>query len=224
MGNFPGRGEVWLVEFPDDPKSRPALIVSPDVRNELANSVLAVPITTNLRPAPTHVWHCRQAKAGCCTIQWPAAKTSATCRSRVSPEARSPAPSAPHSCARLNVACSDRWALPHERPMRLEVARAIPDLFHVRSRIASYNPTPTAVARLNIAPPRLRNRHGAPHEPARTACEMPRLSFPKISTGNSFLRVFSYAGSVDPLCLAARERVEFRSTLGSCLNLRDAQQ
>jgi mRNA-degrading endonuclease toxin of MazEF toxin-antitoxin module len=55
MANFPRRGEVWLVELPDNPKSRPALIVSPDVRNELANSVLAVPITTNLRPAPTHV-------------------------------------------------------------------------------------------------------------------------------------------------------------------------
>src|SRR5437588_7013411 len=55
MPTFPRRGEIWLVEFPDDPKSRPALIVSPDVRNELANSVLAVPITTNLRPAPTHV-------------------------------------------------------------------------------------------------------------------------------------------------------------------------
>jgi mRNA-degrading endonuclease toxin of MazEF toxin-antitoxin module len=52
---FPRRGEVWLVEFPDDPKSRPALIVSSDVRNELANSVLAVSLTTNLRPAPTHV-------------------------------------------------------------------------------------------------------------------------------------------------------------------------
>jgi mRNA-degrading endonuclease toxin of MazEF toxin-antitoxin module len=55
MGAFPRRGEVWLVDFPDDPKSRPALIVSPDLRNELANSVLAVPITTNLRSAPTHV-------------------------------------------------------------------------------------------------------------------------------------------------------------------------
>jgi mRNA-degrading endonuclease toxin of MazEF toxin-antitoxin module len=52
---FPRRGEVWLVDFPDDPKSRPALIVSPDARNEWANSVLAVPITTNLRPAPTHL-------------------------------------------------------------------------------------------------------------------------------------------------------------------------
>ena len=52
---FPRRGEVWLVSFPDDPKSQPALIVSPDVRNELANSGLAVPVTPNLRPAPTHV-------------------------------------------------------------------------------------------------------------------------------------------------------------------------
>jgi mRNA interferase MazF len=55
MPSFPRRGEIWLVEFPDDPKSRPALIVSLDVRNELSNSVLAVPITTNLRPGPTHV-------------------------------------------------------------------------------------------------------------------------------------------------------------------------
>jgi mRNA interferase MazF len=55
MAHFPRRGEVWLVEFPDDPKTRPALIVSTNVRNELATSVLAVPITTNLRPAPTHV-------------------------------------------------------------------------------------------------------------------------------------------------------------------------
>jgi mRNA-degrading endonuclease toxin of MazEF toxin-antitoxin module len=29
--------------------------VSPDARNEYANSILAVPITTNLRAAPTHV-------------------------------------------------------------------------------------------------------------------------------------------------------------------------
>jgi mRNA interferase MazF len=55
MLTFPRRGEVWLVAFPDDPKLRPAVIVSPNVRNELATSVLAVPITTNLRPAPTHV-------------------------------------------------------------------------------------------------------------------------------------------------------------------------
>jgi mRNA interferase MazF len=55
MPRFPRRGEVWLVNFPDDPKLRPALIVSLDVRNELANSVLAVPVTTNPRPSPTHV-------------------------------------------------------------------------------------------------------------------------------------------------------------------------
>jgi mRNA interferase MazF len=52
---FPQRGEVWLVDFPDDPKSRPALIVSMDARNQFGNSVLAVPLTTNLRTAPTHV-------------------------------------------------------------------------------------------------------------------------------------------------------------------------
>ncbi len=55
MSTFPRRGEIWLVDFPDDPKSRPALIVSPDARNQFANSVLAVPVTTNLRPARTHV-------------------------------------------------------------------------------------------------------------------------------------------------------------------------
>jgi mRNA interferase MazF len=55
MPEFPRRGAIWFVEFPDDPKSRPALIVSLDARNELSNSVLAVPITTNLRPSPTHV-------------------------------------------------------------------------------------------------------------------------------------------------------------------------
>ena len=55
MAVFPRRGEIWLVDFPDDPKIRPALVVSPDVRNQFANSVLAFPVTTNLRPAPTHV-------------------------------------------------------------------------------------------------------------------------------------------------------------------------
>jgi mRNA-degrading endonuclease toxin of MazEF toxin-antitoxin module len=31
------------------------LIASTNARNEFANSVLAVPVTTNLRPSPTHV-------------------------------------------------------------------------------------------------------------------------------------------------------------------------
>jgi mRNA-degrading endonuclease toxin of MazEF toxin-antitoxin module len=55
---FPARGEIYLVNIPGQPgdtKSRPALIVSLDVRNRLANDVIAVPISTNLRPSPTHV-------------------------------------------------------------------------------------------------------------------------------------------------------------------------
>ncbi len=56
MPTFPRRGEIWFVDFPDDPKTRPALIISTDARNEFANSVLAVPVTTNLRPSPTHVF------------------------------------------------------------------------------------------------------------------------------------------------------------------------
>ncbi len=52
---FPQRGEVWLVNFPDDPKARPAVIVSLNARNRFSNSVLAVPLTTNPRLAPTHV-------------------------------------------------------------------------------------------------------------------------------------------------------------------------
>src|SRR5438552_11193568 len=54
--DFPRRGEVWLVRFPGDPKLRPALAVSVNHRNEFGNSVLTVPITTNLKPAPTHVF------------------------------------------------------------------------------------------------------------------------------------------------------------------------
>lgn len=53
--DFPRRGEIWEAHFPDDPKRRPALIISVDARNEFAHSVLAVPITTSLRPSPTHV-------------------------------------------------------------------------------------------------------------------------------------------------------------------------
>ena len=55
---YPCRGEIYLVKLPGQPKdtkSRPALIVSMDVRNRLANDVIVVPITTNLRTSPTHV-------------------------------------------------------------------------------------------------------------------------------------------------------------------------
>jgi mRNA-degrading endonuclease toxin of MazEF toxin-antitoxin module len=56
--SFPHRGEIYLVELPNqpsDPRTRPALVVSLDARNRLANDVMVVPISTTLRPAPTHV-------------------------------------------------------------------------------------------------------------------------------------------------------------------------
>ena len=36
-------------------KRRPALVLSPDYRNERANDVIVIPCSTRLRPAPTHV-------------------------------------------------------------------------------------------------------------------------------------------------------------------------
>lgn len=56
--SYPSRGQIYLVKLPGHPsdtKSRPALVVSLDVRNRLANDVIVVPLTTTLRPAPTHV-------------------------------------------------------------------------------------------------------------------------------------------------------------------------
>jgi mRNA interferase MazF len=56
--SYPKRGEIYLVSLPGqqaDIKTRPALIVSLDVRNRLANDIIVVPITTTLRPSPTHV-------------------------------------------------------------------------------------------------------------------------------------------------------------------------
>lgn len=55
---FPQRGEVYLVKLsghPLDRKRRPAVVVSLDVRNRLAQDVMVVPLSTTLRPAPTHV-------------------------------------------------------------------------------------------------------------------------------------------------------------------------
>ena len=56
---FPRRGEIWSVELPNQPADphtpRPALVLSIDVRNRLANDVIVVPLSTNLRPLPTHV-------------------------------------------------------------------------------------------------------------------------------------------------------------------------
>jgi mRNA-degrading endonuclease toxin of MazEF toxin-antitoxin module len=36
-------------------KVRPVLIVSPDVRNRWASDLLVIPLSTKVRPAPTHV-------------------------------------------------------------------------------------------------------------------------------------------------------------------------
>jgi mRNA interferase MazF len=55
---YPGRGEIYLVRLPSQPKAtkpRPALVVSLDVRNRLANDVIVVPLSTTLRTSPTHV-------------------------------------------------------------------------------------------------------------------------------------------------------------------------
>lgn len=54
----PKRGEIYLVNLPSKPKdikNRPALVVSLDIRNRLANDIIVVPLSTTLRPAPIHV-------------------------------------------------------------------------------------------------------------------------------------------------------------------------
>ena len=54
---YPRRAHIYWVRVPDEPggKRRPALVVSPDVRNRLANDVIVVPLSSVLRDAPTHV-------------------------------------------------------------------------------------------------------------------------------------------------------------------------
>ena len=53
----PLRGCLYWVVIPGEPgdKRRPALVVSIDARNRLANDVLVIPASTTLRVAPTHV-------------------------------------------------------------------------------------------------------------------------------------------------------------------------
>jgi len=53
----PLRAHLYWVRVPDEPhgKRRPALVLSPDIRNRLANDVIVVPLSSVLRPAPTHV-------------------------------------------------------------------------------------------------------------------------------------------------------------------------
>jgi mRNA-degrading endonuclease toxin of MazEF toxin-antitoxin module len=54
---FPRQGEIYAARLPGRAtyKQRPVVIVSPDYRNEYANDVLVIPLTTHLRPLPTHV-------------------------------------------------------------------------------------------------------------------------------------------------------------------------
>ena len=55
---YPRRGEIYLVRLPGQPKDtkpRPALIVSLDIRNRLADDVVVVTISATLRTSPTHV-------------------------------------------------------------------------------------------------------------------------------------------------------------------------
>ena len=58
MSEYPKRGEIYLVNLPSKPKdikNRPALVVSLDIRNKLANDIIVVPLSATLRPTPTHV-------------------------------------------------------------------------------------------------------------------------------------------------------------------------
>ena len=57
MNAAPQRGCFYWVAIPGEPeaKNRPALVVSVNARNRLADDVLVVPASTTLRPAPTHV-------------------------------------------------------------------------------------------------------------------------------------------------------------------------
>lgn len=58
MIEYPKRGQVYLVNLPSKPKdikNRPALVVSLDIRNKLANDIIVVPLSATLKPAPTHV-------------------------------------------------------------------------------------------------------------------------------------------------------------------------
>ena len=46
------RGHIYVARLD---KLRPVLVISPDIRNELASDVIVVPCSTRLLAAPTHV-------------------------------------------------------------------------------------------------------------------------------------------------------------------------
>lgn len=49
------RGFLYWVRMPDERKVRPALVLSPDRRNERANTVVLIPCSTTPRLGPWHV-------------------------------------------------------------------------------------------------------------------------------------------------------------------------
>ena len=57
--DFPRRGEIWMVETPnqpDDPhQPRPALVVSEDGRNRRRPSIMFAPVFSSGAVGPTHV-------------------------------------------------------------------------------------------------------------------------------------------------------------------------
>ncbi len=58
MIDYPKRGEIYLINLPlktADIKNRPALVISLNVRNELAGDIVVIPLSSNLRKSPTHV-------------------------------------------------------------------------------------------------------------------------------------------------------------------------
>jgi mRNA-degrading endonuclease toxin of MazEF toxin-antitoxin module len=58
----PLRGHLYWACLAGD-KRRPVLVLSPNVRNERAHDVIVAPLTTTLRPSPTHV-RLRRREAG----------------------------------------------------------------------------------------------------------------------------------------------------------------
>jgi mRNA interferase MazF len=63
------RFEVWLVNL--DPtigseikKTRPAIIVSPDITNKYLNTIIIAPLTSTIKPYPTRVTCIFQKKQG----------------------------------------------------------------------------------------------------------------------------------------------------------------
>jgi len=57
MPSHPRRGFCYWVSIPGEPKGkhRPALVISPNIRNQLAHDIILLPLSTVLHSAPTHV-------------------------------------------------------------------------------------------------------------------------------------------------------------------------